>query len=175
MKKTTLIVLSALLLIALISTSTAVEAQLVTYLPSWLNSVLNGSGVYGLIVGAAVIAGGYLVYHASSSVYSYFTAYTYTTVSSHAYTHALEFPTIWGGRKPSTTEFNNECKKTMNSKSLPKYVQKYDGRLISYNPSTGMVAVGETDGKTVITCFPKPQADVTKKISTGEWTKVIIK
>jgi len=115
------------------------------------------------------------VYHVSSSVYSYFTAYKYTTVSSHAYLHALEFPNIWGGRKPSTTEFNNKCRDNMNSKSSWKFIQKYDKRLISYNPTTGMVSVGETDGKTVITCFPKPKADVLKKQSTGEWIKVTVK
>jgi phosphatidylserine decarboxylase len=175
MKKQAIVMLSAIMIIALIAAMPICEAQLVTYLPAWLSTTLQSFGIYGIVVGAVVVAGGYVVYHVSTYVYSYFTAYRYTTVSSHAYLdHAYDFPNIWSSKPPKAT-FDQKCKDNMNSKSALKYIQKYDGRLLSYNTATGMVSVGETDGKTVITCFPKPYADVLKKVRTGEWIKATVR
>lgn len=166
----------ALVIIGLMATMPVAQAQFVTYLPSivWDAIVVAGKSTYIAIVGTAIIAGAYAVWHKTVSTYSYFTAYAYTTVSDHAYPeHALEFPNIWGaGVKPPKADFDKKCRDNMNSKSTLKYIQKYDGRLLSYNTATRMLSVGATDGKTVITCFPKPYADVLKKVSTGEWIKV---
>jgi hypothetical protein len=108
----------------------------------------------------------------SSHAYNYFTAFAYKKVSNHAYSeHAYDFPNIWKG-KPTKSKFDEKCKDNMNRKSAQKYIQKSDKRLISYNPSTEMLSVGDDDGKTVITCFRKSQADVNKKVRTGEWIKV---
>jgi hypothetical protein len=175
MNKTGIIALCAIAMIALVVGANVAEAQIVVYLPSFIVSALASVGITYVAVGVAVIAGGYLVYHVSSSAYSYFTAYKYYYVSDHAYIHAAEFPNIWGSSIPSKTTFNNKCRDNMNSKSNLKYIQKYDKRLISYNPTTRMVTVGDTDGKTVITCFPKPKADVDKKVATGEWIKVTVR
>lgn len=177
MDKNAMVIIGAVMLIALIVSSTPAQAQIVTYLPSFISSLLTGAGIYVISVGAVFIVGGYLVYRVSTSTYSYFRSYAYTTVSDHAWLeHAYDFPNIWGsGVKPSKTTFDNKCKDNMNSKTAQKFIQKYDGRLLSWNPTTKMVSVGDTDGKTVITCFPKSSADVLKKQSTGEWIKVAVK
>lgn len=172
MTKAKYIALCAVILAALVIGGTVAQAQVVAYLPATISAALAAAGWYAVGVGIAVIAGGYLVYHVSTSVYYYYKAYTYTRVSDHAYTlHAYDFPWIWSSKPPKST-FDSKCKSNMNSKTSEKYIQAYDKRLISYNPSNLMVSVGDTDGVTVITCFPKSRADVDKKVRTGEWIKV---
>jgi hypothetical protein len=168
------LIIGALAIIALVATMPLTEAQIASYLPSYIVSALALAGWGYVAVGVAVIGGAYVVYHYSSTAYSYFTAYSYSYVSNHAWdVHKYDFPNIWGSVPPSRTTFNSKCKDNMNSKSAQKYIQKYDKRLISYNPLTKMVSIGETDGKTIITCYPKTQTDVNKKVATGEWLKVL--
>jgi len=175
MKSRIAILAMAVIVMAMVASTPVAQAQIVTYLPSIVWDAIVAAGKYIAIsaVGAAVIAGSYVVWHKAVSTYSYFTAYGYTTVQDYAYKHAMEFPNIWGsGVKPPQSTFNKKCKDNMNSKTALKYIQKADGRLLSYNPSTMMLSIGEPDGKTVMNCFPKPYADVLKKVSTGEWIKV---
>lgn len=60
----------------------------------------------------------------------------------------------------------------MNSKSVERYLQVADGRSIAYNPSTGMLTVGDTNGKDIITCFKKPKSDVANEVSKGRWKQI---
>jgi hypothetical protein len=175
MKNKIAILAMAVLVMAMVVSTPVAQAQIVTYLPSIVWDAIVAAGKYIAVsaIGAAVIAGAYVVWHKAVNSYSYFTAYGYTTVQDYAYKHAAEFPNIWGsGVIPPKADFNKKCKDNMNSKTALKYIQKADGRLLSYNPTTMMLSIGEPDGKTVMNCFPKPYADVLKKVSTGEWIKV---
>jgi hypothetical protein len=145
-------------------------AYLFPGLTSAIASLLAGAGITYLLIGVAVIVGGYVVYRIGYSAWMYYHAYSYTQLSSHGYDHINDFPNIW--KKPqSKKDFENKCKDNMNSKSVERYVQS-DGRSIAYNPSTQMVTVGEVDGKTVVTCYKDKDISSKTRGNNPIWKRV---
>ncbi len=142
-------------------------------LVTWIVAILFSVGVTYIAIGVAVIATGYIVYRVSYSTWIYYSAYNYKTLTKHAYDHRYDFPNIWKV-PPSKSKFKKECLNNMNSKSskIERYIQVADGRSIAYNPSTGMLTVGDINGKDIITCFPKTKSDVLKEVSKGRWKKI---
>ena len=138
-------------------------------LVGWLAAILSAAGIIYIAVGAAVIVGGYLVYHVGKTAWTYYNAYKYLKLIE--YKHINDFPNIWK-KTPSRKDFEKKCKDNMNSKSVERYIQVKDGRSIAYNPSTLMLTVGDTNGKDIITCFPKKRADIDKEVSKGRWKKI---
>lgn len=138
-------------------------------LPAWLIAILTGANIQFIAIGVAVIAGGYIVYHVAQTTWVYYKAYSYSKLVE--YKHINQFPNIWK-KTPSRKQFEKKCKDNMNSKSSERYVQTVDGRNIAYNPSTKMITVGDINGKTIITCFPKDRKDVDKEVSKGRWKKI---
>ncbi|MFA5175916.1 MAG: hypothetical protein WC413_01485 [Candidatus Nanoarchaeia archaeon] len=126
--------------------------------------------VTAIAVAAAVIVGGYVVYRIGYSTWIYYQAYSYSNLIE--YKHINDFPNIWSSSPPTKTQFKNECKKNMNSKSVERYIQVRDGRSVAYNPSTRMLTIGDKNGKDIITCFPKSRSDVNKEVSRGNWKRI---
>lgn len=149
-------------------------------LAAWLVEILFGAGFTYVAIGVAVIAGGYVVYRVSEYAWTYYTVYKYSKwYDHHAYRDHIineyDFENIWGKKKPTQSKFENECKKTINSKSsnILKFVQKSNGRFIAYDTLTKMVVVGETNGKTIVTCYKDTRGELQKntKGSNPNWIK----
>lgn len=144
-----------------------VAFALTYYLPGLSTTVataISGAGFTTVAVGAVVVAGGYVVYHYGTTLWKYYYATRYTTVDSHAYMlHGTEFGAL------TKTQFDDKCKQNQNSMSNVKYWQYSDNRLISYNPTSKMLTVGEKDGKLVVTCFKANLDYVLRQVSTGKW------
>lgn len=141
-------------------------------LAAWLVALISPY-ITAIVVGAAVIIVGYVIYRVGYSTWVYYTASTYSSVTDYSLKHINDFPWIWS-RSPPPKDFKDKCLKNMNSKSATKYIQN-DGRLISYDPSNYMISIGETDGKVVVNCFPagstKSAAEkyIAKKVKDGVW------
>ncbi len=138
-------------------------------LASSIAALLVSAGFAYVAIGAAVVVGGYVIYRAAEYTWTYYKAYSYSKLIE--YKHINQFPNIWK-RTPSRKDFEKKCKKNMNSKSVERYIQTADGRSIAYNPSTLMLTVGSTNGKDIITCFPKKRIDVDKAVSKGRWKRI---
>lgn len=139
-------------------------------LVSWLAAILSAAGITYIAIGAAVIVGGYLVYHVGKTAWTYYNAYKYSKLIE--YKHIRNFPWIWKS-PPSKKNFEKKCKDNMNSKSVNRYIQVSDGRNVAYNPSNGMITIGDTNGKDIITCFPDKYGDyVARKVREGVWEKI---
>ena len=139
-------------------------------LVSWLAAILYAAGITYIAVGAAVIAGGYLVYHIGKIAWTYYNAYKYSKLIE--YKHIKDFPWIWKS-PPSKKDFEKKCKDNMNSKSVNRYIQVKEGRSVAYNPSNWMITVGDTNGKDIITCFPDKYGDyVARKVRDGVWKRI---
>ena len=146
------------------------------YLPVALAALLVTLGISAktIIVGAAISTGGYIIYHVTEKLWIWYAAYQYTTLTKHAYDNINDFPNIWK-KTPSKKDFEKKCRDVMNSKSskVDKYIQKSDGRKIAYDSKLEMVTVGETDGKTIVTCFrDKGRRYVDRRIKNKEWSKI---
>jgi hypothetical protein len=140
-------------------------------LPATIEAAVTGAGCTSIGIGVAVIAGTYLVYHMAKTTWIYYHANTYDKMSNHAYLHINDFPNIWK-TTPTQSQFAQKCKDTMNSGNTGKYYQLSDNRLISYNPTMEMAVVGETDGKTIVTCYRMKLNDVLNKLATSAWKTV---
>ncbi len=145
-------------------------------LASSIAALLVSAGIVYVAIGAAVVVGGYLIYRITEYTWTYYRLYSYSTMTEHAYKHINDFPNIWK-KTPSRKNFEKKCKENMNSKSkgIKRYVQKKGapweiGRNIAYNSKTGMITVGETNGKTIITCFrDKDGSYVKSKVYEKIW------
>ncbi len=148
-------------------------------LVSWLVAILYGAGFTYIAIGAAVLAGGYVVYRVSEYAWTYYTAYNYKTLTEHAYDHQYDFPNIWK-IPPSKSKFKKECLNNMNSKSskIERYIQiggptKEIGRSIAYDPKIEMATIGDVDGKTIVSCERRPRKDITKKVDKQKiWKRI---
>jgi len=138
----------------------------------WL-AVLIAPFVTFIAISAAVVVAGYVVYRVGYSIWIYYTAYSYTSLSSHAYDHINDFPNIWKGTPPRK-DFEKKCKDNMNSKSssIQRFIQLSDGRSIAYDPITQMVTIGETDGKNIITCYKDKDISSKTKGTNPTWKRI---
>jgi phosphatidylserine decarboxylase len=84
-------------------------------------------------------------------------------VSDHAYEHLNDFPGL------TRNQFKDKCKNLMNNKNAPHYLDTTNGRTVAYDAAMKMLSVGEVDGRTVITCFFKKQADMNNDINHGRY------
>ncbi len=148
-------------------------------LPMWLILLIVPYVTY-IAIGATVIAAGYVVYRVGYSIWTYYNAYSYSKwYNHHSYTKHIvnkyEFENIWGKTKPTRNQFEDKCKKTINSKSssILKFIQRSNGRFIAYDTLTKMIVVGETDGKTIVTCYKDTTGELERNTggSSPNWIK----
>jgi len=133
-------------------------------LPAFLVSLLSTAGIAYILVGAAVVLFGWVIFHAASTAWVWYTAYRYSQMSEHAYKHINHFPNIWKTGPPSRKQLEQKCKETINSKSMERYIDTANGRFIGYNRLNQMYVVGETDGKTIVSCERIKPEDLQKKL-----------
>lgn len=166
-KKTIIALIFMAVLVSIPVTYAGIEAF--PGLTSAVAYAIYGSGVSSVAVGAGVVAAGYIVYRLGTTAWKYWTANRYTTVTDHSTLHMKDFSNIWGTAGPSRAQWDQKCKDTMNKASNMKFYQISDGRMISYDQSIEMMTVGETDGKTIITCTRYKLSNVNSKLAQGAW------
>lgn len=164
----------------IVSAQTTVAVDAFVGLVGWLASLLSAAGITFIVVGAAVIIGGYVIYRAGKTAWTYYTAYSYSKwYDHHSYKkhiiNSYEFENIWSKKKPTEKQFEDKCKDSINGKSsnILKFIQKSNGRFISYDTVTKMIVVGETDGKTIVTCYKDTTGELKRNTngSSPNWVK----
>ena len=59
----------------------------------------------------------------------------------------------------------------MNSRSsnIERFVQASDGKRIAWDPNTKMITLGETNGRTIATCYKIDSRGIRSKVRNGLW------
>jgi hypothetical protein len=143
----------------------AQATQIFQGLASPAAQALYSNGVRAVVIGAGDIVSGFAVWRTGAK--SWFVVKTqYNQIDSHAYAlHGTEFG------KLTKTQFEDKCKKNQNNLKNTQYWQMENNRIIAHDASSGMVTVGDTDGKFVVTCYKADMNYVLRQIATGRWIK----